>query len=207
MTHSISNVLPGMSALLLLGLTAQAANLYILADDAKLAPVSGVKSTAGRAGHGGDFQGIYGIKLYEDNDKACKATGMSRHLNNSTEKVAAFVANDCSNPGSEKTARFAEKNTYVRGVQVCHKGGGGKYADMIKGIRLYGARLDKNTGALDAVSGFKEIVRPNCSDWKATKYCPVGKVASQIEMQYQANPYGPDYFVGARLLCRTVDPK
>lgn len=187
---------------------ALAAQLYILDSTKHFSPISGNSTaTARTVGADGDYQGVWGLELFEKSDFPCQATVKSRHLNTSSEKFDSEALNGCSSPGDKKVARFAEKNTYVRGIQICQRGGSGGHSTFVKGVRLFGAKLNKASGALTQVTGHKEIKRANCKEWKPAKYCPAGEIASRIVFYYTLNNVGPSFFVGAKLECRKPKKK
>ena len=195
-----------IAGLLTLGLstTALAATTkYILSSSATNSQISGSGGDyVLEVGPDGEYQGLYAFALEESGDRPCRVVTRSRHLNTSSEQYQnGEIAASCTNPGSQKEVAFTNRDTYIRGVQVC-------WADnmvlkRVKGVRIYGAKLNKSTGALVNTSGYKEFSRTNCDTWKPAKFCGAGKVATGVNMQYHLN-YA---FDGISLECRSVNPK
>lgn len=178
--------------------SAYATNKYILGS-VTIAQVSGVKQIfIDTVEPGGSYHGLYGLTLEEDGDYACKMTAKTRHINTASEKVTEDqLTRYCSNPGSPKTVAFTLQDRYIRGVAVCLNAA----ENNIKGIRIYGADLDKSTGDLDP-KGEKEFSRTNCKHWKTAKYCGVNKIAVGVDVHHSTTKYS-----GIALRCKKVDPK
>ena len=191
--------------LLTLGISATAFSAtakYILSASSTSTPVSGSGGDyVLEVGPQGDFQAMYSIALEESSDRPCKVYTKSRHLNTASEQYQNDYIRSCYTPSGKKEVSFANRDTYIRGVQVCHNKSG--VLKRVKGIRIYGSKLDKSTGRLTDVPGFKEFKRTNCSDWKPAKFCPADKVATSFNMQYHDN-YA---FDGISLDCRGIKPK
>lgn len=189
-------------------LTAVAASsLYELDDDSTTTQLSGGSSgwytTVGPSG-GTDYQAIYEVSMWEDGDSPCRLQMKSRHLNTYVGKNDTFDESQCNeNASSKKTIAFTNSDTYVRGVRVCLNNAGTR----VKGLRLYGTKLNRSTGALEHLSGYKGWSRPNCNTWKTIRYCPAGKVATRIGIEYRAQQFIGDEVQGLKLECRTVSAK
>jgi len=102
-------------------------------------------------------------------------------------------------PGSNLLTANRNNDTYVRGIQVCVNN---SVVPRIKGVRIYGTKLNRNTGALVDTNGYKGFSRPNCSTWKTVKYCGPNKVATGLEIHHINN-----WFAGLALVCHAVLPK
>jgi hypothetical protein len=193
-----------LAAVALLSGSAAAAmtTLYELADDATTTQASGTLNSDYydflTPVNANSYQGIYEVSMWESDDEPCKMQLRTRHLNTYAGKAATW--SECTDDaGAKKTITFSNSETYVRGVSVCLNNGG----DRIKGLRLYGTKLDRATGDLDHLAGFKGWARPNCNDnWQTIRYCPAGKIASSITI-IQKNSGEAS---GLRLVCRSVGP-
>lgn len=178
---------------------AQATGRYLLRDDTSETQISGKRDGLRRPnlGRANSYHAIWEISLWEKGDDACKIAAKSRHLNTlGTATSRDELKSSCNN--DKKTVSFPDTNTYVRGVQVCLSSSG-----KIKGLRLYGTRLNHSTGRLSDLRNPKEFTRPNCrNNWKNTVYCPPEKIA------WMVRPYKTgSNFNGLQLLCRTVAPQ
>jgi len=128
----------------------------------------------------------------------------SRHLNTYVGKNDIFDESQCNeNGGGKKTLSFTNSDTYIRGVRVCLNNAGTR----VKGLRLYGTKLDRATGALNNLAGYEGWSRPNCNTWKTIRYCPAGKVATRIGIEYRVQQFIGDEVQGLKLICRSVIPK
>lgn len=143
-----------------------------------------------------DFQGIYEISMWEQLDYPCRLRVRSRHLNNYEGRQSAWARCDGSNK-SLKTLKFADTETYISGINVCLN----KKGTRIKGLRIFGSKLNRNTGNLTS-AGSKEWERPNCKNWQTARHCPTGQLAQGIRVEY--NQYT---VIGLRLICREVIEK
>jgi hypothetical protein len=107
------------------------------------------------------------------------------------------------NSGSLQTLEFTGTDTYIRGIQVCTNNSGTR----VKGVKLYGATLNRSTGALTNVATPKAFDRPNCNgNWKVAQYCPAGEIATKIRVSYD-DRYANREINGLALTCREVEPK
>ena len=194
-----------LSTLTLASATAVASSLFILDERTTTTQASGstgdlVNNRVGPDG-GLNYQALYEISMWEDGDHPCKIQVKSRHLNTYEGKSA--TENECTsaNDGTKKTISFTDSDTYIRGVQVCLNNSN----DKIKGLKLYGTKLNRSTGRLENLSGSKSWERPNCNgNWKTVRYCDAGMVAVAVEAERDI--YYKD-FKGLRLQCKAVETK
>lgn len=114
-----------------------------------------------------------------------------RHLNNFDTKK--YVQNSwASSANSPKTIGFDDSDTYIRGVAVCLN----KSKTKLKGVKIWGAKVNRNNGVLNTISTPKKWERTNCKHWGEAKYCPGGKIAT--------GPSGAGRAIGIALECRKV---
>jgi hypothetical protein len=186
----------GIAMLALCGTAASAAINYILGDREHLTKISGVGTGGQWTGESGNYQAIYAVDEWESYDDACGLAARTRHMNLLGSQRHEVIAGDCKVSGV-KTAELTNTDTFARGIQVCLSA-----TDRVKGIRLYGARLDRATGKLTNTTGYQEFTRPNCKTWKTATYCPVGMVATRL-----GGPIVHHNFTGISLYCREVTRK
>lgn len=184
---------------------AQAGTDYKLKADGSTTQTSGKSSgqsvSSATATPGGDYQGLYEIRMWEDGDVPCKLTAKSRHVNTYSGKNA--TTNKCNGSAkSEKNVAFTNSDTYINGVQVCLNSKG----DRIKGVKVFGKKLNRSNGSLSD-AGSKKFERTNCKTWKTIRYCPAGKIAVGVKVSYTRQSLISDEFGGLALVCRTVIKK
>jgi hypothetical protein len=175
-----------------------AATKYVFKGDRFTTKVSGTKDEApSLVGYfAGGYQGLYGLAMWETNDKPCRVKTYSRHLNTLSTKTDNGGSSDyCKR--AKKSVKLANTDTFVRGIAVCHSGTG-----RVKGVRLYGAKLNRKTGKLSNVSGSASFERTNCKTWKTPVYCPVGKVATSLKV-HRESLSSRSSIVGYALTCET----
>lgn len=167
---------------------------YVLEGDETETPVSGTRDAApGSLGELGDYYAIIGIEMFEDRGEPCGVRSYSSHLNDgNTRMVASGVTASCNDAG--RRIVFGEADTFVRGIEVCHSDDG-----VVKGVRLFGARLDRDSGRLRSVLETPVFTRPACRGWMGGAQCPAGKIASRIEVH--RNPLWD--IIGYSLICET----
>lgn len=144
---------------------------------------------------GGDYQGLYEITLWEKNDVPMRIRARARHLNTYRTKAADYSPTGSGK--SAKTASFNDQDTYIHGVRLCMNKSGKK----IKGMQLYGKKLNRKTGTLSN-AGSRKWELPNCKNWGPTRYCPHGQIATGLEIKH-----GINYIGGFKLQCRKVARK
>lgn len=197
------------ASLALVGTTAAAtmSTLYTLDTDETITQISGGSSGwvdwVSPSG-GTNYQALYEISMWEDGDSPCRLQIRSRHLNTYVGKNTVWDESQCDeNAGSIKTLTFSNSDTYIRGINVCLNNAGTR----VKGMRLYGTKLDRATGQLDHLTGYKQWTRPNCNgNWQTIRYCPAGKVARALKLEFRAQQFIGDEIQGIRLVCRSVIP-
>ena len=183
-----------------LATTAWAGASYILTGSATLTQYSGKSPGFWEAltPGSGDYQAAYEITMWEHQNEPCRVKVRTRHVNTYSGRSAEWK--DCYGSASgsaAKTISFTQEDTYINGVQVCHNNAGTR----IKGVKIFGKKLNRNTGALSD-AGSKKFERPNCKNWKPVRYCPAGKVADGIRV----TTVGRDAS-GIALSCRTLAEK
>jgi hypothetical protein len=186
-----------------IGTASAMVDLYHLDDAEFLTQFSGYRNAVVRKGGEEDYKALYGLELAEEGDGPCYLKAKSRHLNNYSTASYTYDANGCSeNDSSRETVEFTGTDTYIRGIQVCMNSDG----ERIKGVKIFGATLNRSTGALTNVATPKEFDRPNCNTWKVAQYCPPGEVATQVRISYVDFAYYTDEINGLALVCRAVEP-
>lgn len=142
-----------------------------------------------------DFKAIHRITNWESADRPCKMKVKMRHLNkyDGTTDSHSLISGSCN--GDKITVGYNDTETYIRGVQVCTN------LSRIKGLRVWGSKLDRSTGALSNVARDQDT-RTNCGMWGKKYYCPAGQIATQIKVSVNA----PDY-TGIALACRQLVAK
>lgn len=185
---------------LMISTAALAATQHILGGDAWTSPVTGVGEDLSPVfGPDGAHQALYGVAFYEQRGRATEATLMSRDLNTGDDvKTAMPVGPDWTKPMAPLTLQFNNQDTYVRGIAVCVNAKG----ERIKGVRIYGTKLDRETGALTEAAETKEFARPNCTAWQDAQYCPDTHVATGLHHTNAADKG----FSGLALRCQQVEP-
>lgn len=186
---------------LLISTAALAATEHMLGDATWTSQVTGTGDTLSPVyGPQDAYQALYGVTLHEQRGRATELTLMSRHLNTGAdEKTAMPWGPDWTKPTAPMTVQFNNQDTYVRGIAVCVNANG----ERLKGVRLYGTKLDHETGALTHADETKEIVRPSCTDWQPAQYCPDAHVATGLHHTSVADKG----FSGLALRCQQVEPK
>ncbi len=178
------------------GHTVHATTLYKLSAGESVTATSGVTSGGSYKTLGGskDYKAIHRITNRESSNHPCKMKTKMRHLNNYTA-TAETESLDTGCTKDKITVGYEDTETYVRAVQVCTNN------TKIKGLRVWGTKLDRHTGNLTNVAR-KQDTRTNCISWHSKSECPAGNVASKIKVSY-----GLKDFFGISLVCRTVIPK
>lgn len=171
-----------------------AAGNYALKGDESETPVSGTRDAApDHLGGLGNQYAVIGVEMFEDRGEPCGVRAYSAHLNDgSTRMTASGVTANCNTGG--RRATFVDADTYVRGIEVCHSEDG-----VVKGIRLQGARLDRDSGRVIPVAETPMFRRSGCRAWMGGAGCPGGTIASRIEVHRD-----PHYdVIGYSLICET----
>jgi hypothetical protein len=199
-------ILIATATMLTVSSAAYAATKYILGN--AVSPTSHSGNTGlqqAKAGHGGDYQGLHTIHMWENNNNPCSLQAVTRHLN--TYGTRSSKWNACS--GSENAKRTVSfsgtgTDTYITGMRVClsnrNKLGNDGVA-AVKGLEVWGKTLNRGSGAL-VDAGTKKWERPNCSTWSNVVHCSAGHVATKVNIHYQHKRA-----TGLGLECRKVQPK
>jgi hypothetical protein len=177
---------------------AMSSTLYKLNSNTSTTATSGTSSNFYyyTLGTTGDYKGIYRISNWETSTHPCKMKIKRRHVNNyNTGGDAEEIISNCNN--DKITVGYQDTETYIRGVQVCTSN------SRIKGIRIWGSKLNRSNGTLSNVSSITDT-RPNCSQWHSQRFCPAGQIATQLEAIYNQ---GHTDFQGLALICREIAPK
>lgn len=172
-------------------------------------------------------RGIYGLKYGERRDHSCfievfreklseAGTDFSSALdlcgnNGPTTRSTRFVG--FPDPVTPQAVNQPDQHAFVRGIEVCFN----KNQTRIKGIKLFGTRVDPVTGELGPVSGSvvpvgvsslpqsqsDKHVRPNCdaARWQDPVFCSDGHVATSI-LAHVSPGSSPREIVGLELRCR-----
>lgn len=180
---------------------ATASQLYTLDIAITTTGVSGGSTSYNhkRVGGTSGFKAINRITNYERQDTPCKMKVKMRHFNNYKETTdSEELLSNCNN--DKITVGFSNTETYVSAVQVCTRTG-----SKVKGLRVWGRKLNRSTGALASV-GRVEDKRPNCNTWETKQSCPTGKVATEIKANYTGY-LGGNTFQGISLVCQAIVPK
>ena len=176
--------------------SAWASKKYILGSAEHRTQVSGKQGgTYGVANPSGPYQGLYELSAWEHVNRPCRLQVRSRHLNTYAGKNATWGSSMCD--ATKKTLTFANEDTYIGGIQVCLNGAGKR----IKGIRIFGRKLNRATGQL-AAAGKKEFERPNCNTWSPKRSCPAGQIATALAVYS-----GDGGATGLKLVCKPVVEK
>jgi hypothetical protein len=173
-----------------------ASTLYEMDPSAFTTGISGNnQSTDQSVGTNNDFKAINRVSNWEHSDDPCKVKVKMRHLNNYKEtSSAAELRAGCDN--DKLTAGYTNSETYVGAIQICHSGSG-----KLKGLRVWGRKLNRNTGGLSNVARVEDK-RPNCNSWQSKQSCPVGEIATKIKVE--TNGYS---YTGVSMTCRAVVPQ
>lgn len=160
--------------------------------------ISGNNELDARAvGTNNNYKAINRVSNWERSDIPCKFRAKMRHLNDFKESMSTSeLISRCD--GDKITAGFSDKNTWINALQICHSSN----TDRIKGLRVWGAKLNRTTGALKEV-GKDQDDRPNCSKWMKKLSCPVGELATKIVLEHTA----AGAFTGVSLRCRQIVPQ
>lgn len=156
-------------------------------------------SATKKIGGDGDFKALYELSFWEDGDHPSHIEARLRHLN--TLSTASYLWDGGVYKNDKKTIAFTNTDTFIRGVQVCLSNSG-----RLKGVRIYGAKLDRAKGTLSNTSGSQSFERPNCNSWQVAHYCPAGKVATKLVIKHD-NETPRASAVGLALECRKVVKK
>lgn len=183
-----------------LAASAFAVTKYVLAKHVFETQISGRSGDTGVIPSQDDHQILFGVDLWEQGDRPCKFRARTRHVNtNATDSFVADTHRCLPSSRSKKSIQFSKTNEFVRGIQVCLNSKGNK----VKGIKIYGARLDVGAGTLTNISTPKKLERANCKDWKNAVYCPNGMLAHQVRA-YWWNFWGTGDLRGLSLRCRKL---
>jgi hypothetical protein len=157
--------------------------------------VSGKRGSwaAGGVTHG-DWAAMYSVKIFRKQGETCKLRSDSRHMNKYTNLLSTYGG--CSN-AEKLEVSYVNPETFVRGINVCMESG----TKGIEGIRLYGAKLDRQTGNLTNISGSKTEKWGNCTNWRTIRYCPPGQVGVSVLGHWDGG------LVGIQMSCRPIVPQ
>ncbi len=163
---------------------------------------AGSSSHALRAPTAQDYQGMFELTVWGHGHEARMKT---RHINPNITKSAKWTGGTgyTAKASDAHTLTFSASNTFVRGANVCVPPGD---VAGLQGVKLYGVRLNPNTGALTNLSEPKTYTRSACDGkWKTPVYCPKGKIVSGIELRLDDDVLDQPVVRGIKLLCRKVN--
>ncbi len=172
---------------------------YVRHGDRFVTATSGVKSDhAKETVLAGTAHALTGLRLWEVGDRPCSFQLQKRTLHPTLsgaeweEKVWV-----CGGAGrSEKTLTLGA-GEYIQGVRLCTNEPSDPEKARLKGVHLYGVRLQEDGTLAEGAS--KKFERPNCKRWRSKVSCAAGQVA-----------YGMRFFIGeggifgAELWCQPV---
>lgn len=158
--------------------------------------LSGTVTTTNVSGHTGTPKTVgnpssvtpWGLKelaLGEKHDKPCYLHVLARSLPDGDQTNAVLpdgTANLCGgNAYDALRVNFADNARYfIRGLQVCTTDKADTRDNRIKGVKIYPAKVDKETGAVSDLTSYEKVENPNCKKWHPAVYCPKGSVAVEV---------------------------
>jgi len=141
------------------------------------------------------YHAISSIVASENADKPCWLRLYKGSLNTQDNFLSNWF-DQCGPSTNMKLVGYGEYSSIkVRGVRVCTNN---KDNHRLKGIRLYGAKVNKN-GTLTIQTGYDEFKRTNCKAWHKPVYCPSNMVATKLIVEYSG-----DGINGLGLKCKAV---
>lgn len=127
---------------------------------------------------------MYELTISERQNDPCFVKIKRRNINtyrneNFTNKKTGENISCSEKKSSSKTIGFSDKDSFVVGIEACTD----KFNDQIKGVRLYGATLNREKNKL-VKKKRKEFSRPLCTKkrWRTPVFCPAGQVATKLRV-------------------------
>lgn len=187
-------------------------NLLIFGTATTTTAVAGGDGTDVRTlGPSGNYQGLVEVAWAEDSDIPCWFRVRSRHLNTGsvqTNEVNLGGASCGESSSSLRSVGEAPGSTFINGIAVCRNN------QRIKGIAVYYAVVGANGSVtqLQGWDGSDSGYNGNCSAWSPTRYCPSGKVATQLKVYHKSDTPAfsnniKEAATGIALVCRAVELK
>lgn len=128
---------------------------------------------------------ILTTKLCTDN---CKATDTHQIATEDDFKILSYA---------QTWTVKADTDHYITAVQVCLNNTDDAAKRKIKGLKVWGARID-SSGKLQYDKEANSHELPNCYGWSSIVSCPDGKVATGIRAHWVSGKAG---FAGIALYC------
>jgi hypothetical protein len=149
---------------------------------------------------------VYAILSLERNNHPCYVAIGTEDVNDETIDTAP-LKDHCGENGPtssylhadylDTNAGGSDDHIFIKGVQVCMNGDD----DKVKGISVVGTKLT-STGSLVSMTAITDD-RTNCDHWDNLVLCPVGQVATAVDVHF-ATGDEPNDVIGLALHCRTV---
>ena len=135
----------------------------------------------------------------ERSDRPCWAAGGFTSIA-ANESSIDYAVGCTKHNASIKGVSRGELNEVVTGVQVCLSSSDNR----MKGIRIWGRTVDRETAALGPINGPAESTRKHCKEWSSRVNCPSGQVAAEVKL-FGLNPGVKSSSIkGISLGCREV---
>lgn len=145
---------------------------------------------------------LTGIGTRENGDKPCQVTYSFRNLNSGSGQAGRDTNLTCvsGNSSSRKDAILGD-NFYVYSVQVCTTNVNNTARSRVKGIRIWGARVNPDNSNVRRTQTQQSFERTNCPNdgWRNRVRCPKNKVAVGLELHE-----GERGLSGVALICANV---
>jgi len=156
------------------------------------------------------FAGIYKIKWEELSDKPCWMELTPMALNSEMESGLNDPRgpfdkhiNLCSNKNKHGNDKSLSVPGYVKAIAACTTDKKDSAKNRLKGIKLWGATLSKQSPLVVDVPGSPaKVEHTHCKKWHGKVSCPAGYIASGLKIYTH---YQEDYFRGLGLKCRKVE--
>ncbi|MCC7132201.1 MAG: hypothetical protein IT352_06120 [Gemmatimonadales bacterium] len=197
------------AAVVLLAGAAAPATLLIFGSSTSTTEVAGGNGTdVVTLGPTGPYQGLVSITWKEDSDIPCWFRVRTRHINLGGTQThdTNLGGSSCDETSqSERYAGEAPGGYFVNGVSVCRNN------QRIKGVHVFYAQVS-SSGQVTSGIGDDYDYQENCNQFGAAKYCPTGKVATQIKIYHRSDTPAlsnniKEAATGLALVCRTVEQK
>ncbi len=144
---------------------------------------------------------LVGLRWWEKEDKPYTIASYYRQLCDETQTCK----DEWSDPMPYDYSEFKSGHTallnadlYVTAIQVCTTDKKNTAENRIKGIRVWGARINKE-GQFEASDKMVEAKLTNCSQWRTKRSCTSGSVAIGYSVYHERQDYGA--LTGIKLQC------
>jgi CubicO group peptidase (beta-lactamase class C family) len=151
----------------------------------------------------GDSAILAGLELDETGDKPCLIVSHWWRFTNADDPQEFTTEFDiCGHKvDGDKSIVFADARANkvgVRAIQVCNNGSNNH---RLKGVKIFGATIDKNSsGKVESNGTSESFERTNCNPpWKATRECPDNQIAVGLLIEHS-----DDEITGLGLRCAPV---